>query len=219
MYMARLLLYSLSSLDSPEDAMNTRDSYQELNLREGASLTEIKVAFRQKAKTYHPDASRFGDPEKFSRAYEAYRTLVKASLKMESLYGPADTGHPYIFEGRRDMGLDIYYDICLVKPLNGQPFSLDLPWVKEEACPRCLGQGRTLHRQGHGFVYRPHSCPKCQGSGKVSSHSRLSVAVSPEMADCGHMRLRQAGNYLPKEARRGDLIITLRYAEKLPESN
>jgi hypothetical protein len=35
----------------------------------------------------------------------------------------------------------------------------------------------------------------------------------------GKVRLKNAGGYAPKDARRGDLIITLEFTEKLPQDN
>jgi hypothetical protein len=39
------------------------------------------------------------------------------------------------------------------------------------------------------------------------------------MARRGKFRLRQAGGYLPKEARRGDLIVTIRWVDRLPSGH
>jgi hypothetical protein len=36
------------------------------------------------------------------------------------------------------------------------------------------------------------------------------------MLERGRFRLRGAGGYLPKEARRGDLIVRLRWVDRLP---
>lgn len=49
-------------------------SYHVLGIQPGATRAEIKAAFRQKAKTSHPDHG--GDPEEFKRLMAAYRQLV-----------------------------------------------------------------------------------------------------------------------------------------------
>ena len=54
-----------------------RDYYEVLGIQKGASDTEIKKAYRQVAKKYHPDMNP-GDKEaeaKFKEATEAYEVL------------------------------------------------------------------------------------------------------------------------------------------------
>jgi hypothetical protein len=56
--------------------MSERDSYRELGLSPGASLDEVKEAYRRLAKQYHPDAGGTGiSAKRFARVTEAYRTL------------------------------------------------------------------------------------------------------------------------------------------------
>ena len=198
--------------------MNTTSAYKELNLPEGASEMEIRAAFRRMAKDNHPDVSRLGDVEAFRRACSAYRELMRLlakDRKIDARRLPVST--PFVFDGQRNAGLDVYFDIAMVKPAYGESFNLVLPVAASEACPRCLGQGRTLGRiSSESSVYRPQSCPKCGGAGSVNHHRNLSVTVTPEMARRGKFRLRQAGGYLPKEARRGDLVVTIRWVDRLP---
>lgn len=53
--------------------MAKRDYYSVLGVSKTANQDEIKKAFRQLAKKYHPDKG--GDPEKFKEAAEAYEVL------------------------------------------------------------------------------------------------------------------------------------------------
>lgn len=50
------------------------DDYAVLDLPPGASLAEVKAAYRRLAKKCHPDAG--GDPEAFMRIHAAYQNLV-----------------------------------------------------------------------------------------------------------------------------------------------
>ena len=57
--------------------MSKRDLYEVLGLSRGASADEIKKAYRQLARQYHPDVNR-EDPdasEKFKEISEAYEIL------------------------------------------------------------------------------------------------------------------------------------------------
>lgn len=55
--------------------------YELLGVPENASLEEIKKAFRELAKKYHPDVG--GDQEKFKKILEAYRVLSDPKLRAE----------------------------------------------------------------------------------------------------------------------------------------
>jgi DnaJ-class molecular chaperone len=197
--------------------MNHLNPYRELELNEGASEGEIRAAFRRLAKNHHPDAAGDGpeDVDKFRRAYQAYRELIKRTI-VEKPAEDAGLSEKYVFEGQRTVGLDVYYDLLMVRPVGSGSFTLNLPWSSQEACPRCLGQGSTLTRLFSGEVFRPKTCERCGGSGKIERRTRMSVAVTEEMAARGKFRLRRAGAYLPGEARRGDLIVRFKWVDRLP---
>jgi molecular chaperone DnaJ len=205
--------------------MNTR-AYNELNIKTGATEAEIKAAFRKLAKEHHPDSglNGSGDVDKFRRAYKAYRELLNGIVKNTVPISPAGYGAPvsptpFIFDAQRRFGLDIYMDLALVKP-ESPFFEIVLPFEAHEACPRCLGRGQTLGRLNPGGdIYRPRTCTKCQGHGSVTHKQHLSVKVTPEMAQRGKFRLRGLGGYQPSQAKRGDLIVTLRWVDRLPVRN
>ena len=195
----------------------TVNAYKDLNLREGDGEMEIRAAFRRMAKDNHPDSSANGDVTKFRRACAAYKALMRDIASQKKAMRLHASSVPYVFDGQRTFGLDMYFDIAMVRPEPGESFTLVLPVSSQEACPRCLGQGQTLSKLGEGSsVYRPTTCPKCSGTGSISDKKELSVAVPPEMAERGKFRLRKAGGYLPKEAKRGDLIVAIRWVDSLP---
>jgi DnaJ-class molecular chaperone len=224
--------------------MNSQ-AYSDLHLNAGAGETEIKAAFRKLAKRHHPDTSSLGpaDADNFRKAYQAYKQLLADTVCKKAVVGKTGLARsnvakasarqaapepkaapvsptPFVFEARRDMGLDVYLDVALVRPSDSGEFVIIMPWSSREACPRCLGQGRTLGRLGAGgSVYRPQSCPKCHGTGSVASEKHVSVKITPEMAAAGKFRLRGLGLYLPKQARRGDLIVSLRWTDSLPKGH
>jgi DnaJ-class molecular chaperone len=201
----------------------TTSAYKDLNLREGAGEMEIRAAFRRMAKENHPDSNQTGDVSRFRKACAAYKELMRrlrAQNETLTLHHLHPASAPFVFEAKRTAGLDVYFDIAMVRPRPDLPFTLVIPSAAHEACPRCLGQGRTLSRVNDGSsVYRPRVCPKCSGRGSISRPKDLAVTVTPEMAERGRFRLRQAGGYLPKEAKRGDLVVNIRWVDDLPTGN
>lgn len=64
--------------------MNKRDYYETLGLKKGASEAEIKSAFRNLAKKYHPDVNKESGAEaKFKEVQEAYSVLSDTSKKAQ----------------------------------------------------------------------------------------------------------------------------------------
>lgn len=85
----RVLLYLFESWTAKREAKQQRrreeeyrewkapngcDDYAVLGLPPGATLQEVKAAYRRLAKVYHPDAG--GDPEIFVKIHAAYQKLV-----------------------------------------------------------------------------------------------------------------------------------------------
>ncbi|MDR3204485.1 MAG: DnaJ domain-containing protein [Deltaproteobacteria bacterium] len=198
------------------------NAYKELNIREGAGEIEIKAAFRRLAKLHHPDlgTKSSADIEKFRRATAAYKDLLKKLASQPKPEITLDHSVKYVFLSRSNAGLDVYYELALVRPQDFAEFKISLPRTAFDPCPRCLGQGQTLARFSHtSSLYRPQSCPKCGGSGAIERKETLSITVTPEMAQRGRFRLRGAGKYLPSQAKRGDLIVTIRFTTSLPKGH
>ena len=56
--------------------MAKKDFYEQLGINKGASDAEIKSAFRQKAREFHPDVNKdAGAQDKFKEVNEAYQAL------------------------------------------------------------------------------------------------------------------------------------------------
>ncbi|MDR0882294.1 MAG: DnaJ domain-containing protein [Candidatus Adiutrix sp.] len=210
--------------------MQLNTYHQDLNLPEGASIADIKAAFRQMAKSYHPDAAgrTSADVEKFIKAQTAYQQLMKTAAAhnraRRATVAPAPPASSpaanWRFVSSREVGLDIYYRLYILKPeAAGAGCQVTLPWQAREACPRCLGQGRTLARLGQNSIYRPATCPRCQGQGTITRESRLEVSLTPEMVGRDKIRLRRAGLYHPSTAQRGDLILEPTWVSQLPRQN
>jgi molecular chaperone DnaJ len=78
------------------------DYYEVLGLKKGASTEEIKKAYKELAKKYHPDVSKEAEAEKkFKEINEAYSVLSDAEKKQNyDNYGEAYKG----FEGYKQQG-------------------------------------------------------------------------------------------------------------------
>jgi hypothetical protein len=55
------------------------DPYRTLGLQAGASVDDVKQAYRRLAKRYHPDAGRDSSPERFLAVQAAYEMIVGSS--------------------------------------------------------------------------------------------------------------------------------------------
>ncbi|MDR2725418.1 MAG: hypothetical protein LBC90_05010, partial [Candidatus Adiutrix sp.] len=132
---------------------------------------------------------------------------------------PKPAEQPYRWEERREEGLDVIYRLTVLRPAAGEGRRLVLPARAQEACPRCLGQGRILAKLGDNGLYRPSVCPKCAGRGALERPINLAVTITAEQVGRSRMRLRGAGLYQAAQARRGDLILERTWADRLAPAN
>jgi DnaJ-class molecular chaperone len=82
--------------------MNTmKDYYAVLGVEREASPEQIKKAYRQLAKKFHPDVNG-GDPQaeaRFKQVHEAYSTLGNPELRAAYNQQPRSTGNPGAAKG------------------------------------------------------------------------------------------------------------------------
>ena len=77
--MLRASLTFSRSLHTNGSIVSMGDPYKILGLEWGATTTEVKAAYRQKALLHHPDVGRDRCPEKFGRAKRAYDAITSKS--------------------------------------------------------------------------------------------------------------------------------------------
>ena len=122
------------------------DYYDILGIDKSASDSDIKKAYRKKAKIHHPD--RNGDEEKFKQITEAYEVLGDKTKKSNyDRFGSADGnpmgGNP--FGGKNPFGDGAFGDMFEqffgkkgdVRNKKGSDFRLDLTVSFEEAYFGC----------------------------------------------------------------------------------
>ena len=159
-----------------------RDFYEVLGVKRGASLEEIKSAYRKLALKYHPDRNP-GDKsseEKFKEANEAYEVLSdsqkRAAYDQFGHTGGARTGGfegfsgGQGFEGFGDIFGDIFSDFLggsgrggRTQAHRGSDLEIDVDITLEEAC---RGVEKNI------AVEREESCPTCGGDGAKPGTSR-----------------------------------------------
>jgi molecular chaperone DnaJ len=182
------------------------DNYYEiLGVPENASDEEIKKAFRELAKKYHPDRAG-GDAEKFKKIVEAYRVLSDQKLRREYdqkrkfqstfTFDFSDLGDYFArdffgedifdifgdlfsFGERKVKNLNIYQEliITLEEAIKGTIKEIYLD--REIVCFSCQGTGAENRKL--------ITCPICKGSGKEARKTKLwSGILFEELKSCSN---------------------------------
>lgn len=160
------------------------DYYDSLGVGRKASPNELKNAYRQLAKEYHPDVnSEPGAEERFKEINEAYAVLSDDERRaaydrfghagLKGMPTDFDFGFSDIFEeffgfgmgGRRRRnaprrGADLRYDMKL--DFEEAVFGVEkqIEFSRKDTCSRCKGSGAEPGTT-------PVRCPTCDGSGEV----------------------------------------------------
>lgn len=193
-------------------AENKRDYYEVLGLNKGASDDEIKKAYRQMAKKYHPDLNP-GDKEaetRFKEVNEAYEVLSDGQKKARyDQYGHAGVDPNFGSGGYQGYGFD---DIDLGDifssffggfggggrrqnpnaPRRGGDVTASVVISFEESAKGCQKQvGVHLvdtcgecGGSGAAKGTSPKTCPTCNGSGQERRQQRTPFGVVQTQTVC-----------------------------------
>jgi molecular chaperone DnaJ len=183
-----------------------RDYYEVLGISRSATPEEVKKAYRQLARQYHPDVSDASDAEaRFKEINEAYEVLSDAEKRAAyDRFGHAGLGGGglgFDFGGFRDP-FDIFAEVfgggfgfrttTRRGPRRGADLRYDLPLTFEEAvfgcekevevtrhevCPACNGS-----RAEPGTS--PVRCSECNGSGQVRRVQRSILGSFVSVTTC-----------------------------------
>ena len=195
-------------------AENKRDYYEVLGLSKGASEDDIKKAYRQMAKKYHPDMNP-GDKEaeaKFKEVNEAYAVLSDPDKKAKyDQYGHAAFDPSSGFgEGFGDFGFDfsdIFSNIFgggggtssrWRASVRGDDIAVRVSLTFEEAV---FGVKKDISYQkvqkcsecnGSGAAKgtSAKTCPTCKGTGQVKTQQRTPFGVMQSSRTCDACRGR-----------------------------
>jgi DnaJ-class molecular chaperone len=165
-----------------------RDYYDVLGVAPGAGADEIKRAYRQLARRYHPDIS--GDERsaaflEVSRAYEvlrdperrrAYDVRLIAGTRAEwmadeiaidfpSVSSVLDRMRDSFFRGERETALSAEVILSPQEAFHGASVPLHVPLRR--TCPRCGGRGEVW----------ADWCAACGGAGEISAMERVRLRL------------------------------------------
>lgn len=197
-----------------------RDYYEVLGVQKGASEDEIKKAFRQSAKKYHPDLHP-GDKdceEKFKEVNEAYEVLSDSQKRARyDQFGHAGVDPNFGAGGGSPFGQDM--DIGDIfnsffggfggfgggrrganpnAPRRGADVEANLFIEFEEAAKGCkktvtyqnIETCSDCHGTGAEKGTTPKTCSACGGSGKVTINQRTPFGVVQTQRTCDACRGR-----------------------------
>ena len=191
-----------------------RDYYEVLGLNKGASDDEIKKAYRQNAKKYHPDLHP-GDKaaeEKFKEVNEAYEVLSDKEKKarydqfghagVDPNYGAGAGGYGgNPFNGGIDID-DIFSSFfggfggnrgrSANRPQRGSDVNAAVTITFEEAAKGCkksvtynsVSSCDECHGTGAAAGSQPKTCSACGGSGRVTINQTTPFGVMQTQRSC-----------------------------------
>ncbi len=195
-------------------AADKRDYYEVLGVQKGAAEDEIKKAYRQMAKKYHPDLHP-GDKEaeaKFKEVNEAYEVLSDSQKRARyDQFGHAGTdpnfgaGGGYGGWGAQDFDFgDIFSSFFggggrranPNAPRQGGDVAANVVISFEEAAKGCKKQVsvrvvETCHTCGGSGAAKGTSvstCPVCHGTGQEARQQRTPFGVIQTQSVCSRCR-------------------------------
>ncbi|MCP4543306.1 MAG: molecular chaperone DnaJ [Chloroflexi bacterium] len=183
-----------------------RDYYEVLGIGRSASPDEIKKAYRQAARQWHPDVSDAPDAEsRFKDLNEAYEVLSDSEKRaMYDRYGhtmPGGTGGFGFDSGFRDP-FDIFEQVfgqgfgfrtsTRRGPRRGADLRYDLPLTFEEAVFGCEKEIQVMRHEmcsecnGSGAEpgTTPVRCSECNGTGQVRRVQRSILGSFVNVTTC-----------------------------------
>lgn len=178
-----------------------RDYYEVLGVGRNASADDLRSAYRNLAKQYHPDVNKeAGAEERFKEINEAYAVLSDPERKsaydrfghdgLRGMNFDFDFGFGDIFEeffgfgmggGRRRnaprRGPDLRYDLSLEFEEAAFGVEREIEFARQETCSKCKGSGAEPGTS-------PIRCSTCNGSGEVRQMRQTFLGSMVNVTTC-----------------------------------
>jgi molecular chaperone DnaJ len=181
-----------------------REYYETLGVSRTASAEEIKRAYRNLARKYHPDVNKQPDADtKIKEINEAYEVLSDENKRrtydrfgMEGLdsssapgngggYGPFGDIFDIFFGGAptsggsmSERGDDLRQDIEITLEEAARGVEKTIRYTHQENCDMCGGTGARSGTQ-------PETCPSCRGAGVIRHTQNTILGSFQTTATCG----------------------------------
>ena len=170
--------------------------YNILGLTKNASEDEIKQAYRNLAKTHHPDKG--GNKEKFQEIQEAYDTLSDPQKKhiydnpapsFDDIFGGGFGGFPFnMFQTHQNRKKSDHYYTCNIK-LDEVFTGLKKIFILkrnfkckncQKICTKCNGSGNNQQRVQIGPIIQilNQPCGSCNSSGKIKDSQNCDICTN-----------------------------------------
>ncbi|MDY6984871.1 MAG: molecular chaperone DnaJ [Candidatus Thermoplasmatota archaeon] len=179
--------------------MSDKDYYKTLGVPKNASAEEIKKAYRELAKKYHPDVNKSPEAEeKFKEISEAYAVLSDSQKReVYDQYGSAGVEGRYSYEDifNEDLFRDIFNGFGGFDDIFDVFFGGRRRRQERKFHPRDVSASVTidLKEAFNGAekrieINRKTLCPKCNGSG---AESNSDIKTCPQCNGSGRVRVTQ----------------------------
>ncbi|HDQ73138.1 MAG TPA: molecular chaperone DnaJ [Chloroflexi bacterium] len=181
---------------------NGQDYYEVLGVDRSATQVDIKKAYRQLARQYHPDVSDRPDAEAhFKEINEAYEVLSDPQKRttydrfghvnaragggfgfrdpfdiFEEVFGQGFGFRTASSRGPR-RGADLRYDLTLTFEEAVFGCEKEIEVTRQEICPECHGNGAEPGTT-------PIRCPECNGTGQVRRVQRSILGSFVSVTTC-----------------------------------